>query len=267
MYKLNRAAPAYAGTPPRDRRPLHLRISDELRRQINLGELHPGDLLPSEHALMSRFGVSRGTVRHALAALRADGTITGSRGRPPEVRRSHLIQPLSELIGFSAWARALGMRPSGTVVEFGARPADEEQAEALRLRRGDPVYHLVRVRLADDEPLMIERTTFPPAVGQMLAGVDLDRQSVYAELARRGIVFASARHLVSAVAAARIDSRLLRIAPRAPLLRICRHSFSLSGELLEWSDDRYRADRVDFAVENAALASGNARRFEQAGER
>jgi GntR family transcriptional regulator len=246
-------------------RPLHRRISDELRRQIEAGELRPGDLLPSEHGLMGRYGVSRGTIRQALAALRADGTVGGSQGKQLTVRGPHLTQPLSELISFSAWVQSLGKQPSGRVIELGRRPADTETAVILDLPDGTPVYHFTRVRLADGEPLMIERTTFAPRAGELLAGLDLDRQSIYAELARRGIVFASARQTIGALAADREDARLLGVPIRTPLLRVRRHAFSLSGEPLEWSDDRYLADRVHFAIENAAMVSGVVRRLEDTG--
>lgn len=245
--------------------PLHRRISDELRREISGGELRPGDQLPSESALMKRFDVSRGTVRQALATLRAEGAIAGARGRPLAVRAHRLTQPLSELVSFSSWVQSLGKHPSGAVVAFGPRPAGEKAAAALGVKRGGTVYHLVRVRLADDEPLMIERTIFPARIGELLANVDLDHESVYAEFARQGIVVASARHRISAVPAARADALLLQVQPHAPLLRVRRLAFSPSGETLEWSDDRYVSDRVDFEIENTMLVSGVVRRLEKLG--
>ncbi|HVC34917.1 MAG TPA: GntR family transcriptional regulator [Chloroflexota bacterium] len=248
-----------------DSRPLHRQISDALRRQINAGELRPGDLLPSENMLMSRFGVARGTVRQALAALRADGTVVGSRGRPLAVLTPRLTQPLSELISFSAWIRSLGKQPSGVVVEFGQQAADEESAKVLDVPFGSVVYRLVRVRFADDEPLMIERTVFPPRVGDLLATVDLNHQSIYAELAGRGIVFASARHLVNAIPATYADARLLQVPQHIPLLQVRRHAFSPYGESLEWSDDRYLADRVNFTIETNASVPGIQRQLAETG--
>ena len=242
-------------------RPLHEQIAGELRRQIEAGELRPGDPLPSENALMRRYGVSRGTVRQARAALRADGTIGGSQGRPLAVRGAALTQPLGELISFSAWVRSVGKQPSARVVEFGSRPADDAAVATLGVKSSATVYRLLRVRFADDEPLMVERTIFPAWIGELLAGIDLDHRSIYAELAGHGIVVASARHLINALPAAADDARLLRLAPRAALLRVQRHAFSPSGEPLEWSDDRYRGDRVNFAIDNSALFSGVVRRL------
>jgi GntR family transcriptional regulator len=240
--------------------PLHRQIANELRRRIVDGDLRPGALVPSEHELMRRFGVSRGTVRQALAALRADGTIGGSQGRQLVVRPAPLTQPLSELISFSAWVQSLGKQPSGKVLEFGRQPAEKEAAEALQLRPDDPVYSLVRVRLADDQPLMVERTVFPLRVGSLLEGVDLNHRSIYAELAQHGVVFASARHLVSAVPAPGEDAALLKVPVDAPLTRVLRQACSLSGEPLEWSDDRY-VQSVSFAIENTSTGSGLVRRL------
>jgi GntR family transcriptional regulator len=240
--------------------PLHRQIANELRRQINDGTLLPGDSVPSEHDLMRRYGVSRGTVRQALAAMRADGTIGGSQGKQLVVRPAPLTQPLSELISFSAWVQSLGKRPSGRVIEFAQKPADDEIADALQLQPGDPVFHLVRVRLADGRPLMVERTAFRPHVGRLLEGVDLTHRSIYAVLAQHGVVFASARHLLSAVPASREDAGLLKVRAGAPVVRVLRHACSLTGEPLEWSDDRY-GDGVSFAIENSSTGSGLVRRL------
>lgn len=245
--------------------PLHQQIAAELRRQIAEGELRPGDPLPSEHTLMRRFGVSRGTVRQARAALRSDGTITGSRGRLLAVRGPQLTQPLSELISFSAWIQSLGKRPSGRAIEFGPQPADEAQAAMLGVEPGATIYFLLRVRLADDEPMMIERTVFPPQVGQLVAALDLERQSIYAELGRQGIVFASARHVLGTMPASRIDARLLGVPTGTPLLRERRHTTSASGEPLEWSDDRYLADRINFTIANTSTTTGVVRQLDVSG--
>ncbi|MBA3414276.1 MAG: GntR family transcriptional regulator, partial [Chloroflexia bacterium] len=209
--------PDYSGAPPRAplaRRagwPLYRQIAADLRRQIEDGELRPGDPVPSEQALVERFGVSRGTVRQARATLRADGTIGGSQGKPLAVHGATLTQPLGELISFSAWVRSLGKQPSGRVLHLSAAPAAADLAEQVGVAAGGTVYHLERLRLADDEPLMMERTCFPEAIGRLLVGIDLDRESVYAALAACGIVVASARHRIDAIAADAEDAALLGV--------------------------------------------------------
>ena len=242
-------------------KPLHQQIADELRQRIANGELRPGDALPSENDLMRQFQVSRGTIRQARAALRADGAIAGSQGRRLTVRGGPLTQTLDQLVSFTAWARSLGKEPSGQVVSFAREAADADIAEALELAGGELVWRLERVRLADGEPLLIERTLFPDAIGALLADVDLERHSVYEELAKRGVTVASARHLLDAVRASPVDARLLGVPRDSALVRVKRHAFATDGRAVEWSDDRYRGDRFNFAIENRAGASGLVRQL------
>jgi len=246
---------------------LHHRILEELRLQIHSGELKPGDALPSEGELMERFRVARGTVRQALAALRAEGAIAGPRGRSPLVRDRRLAQSFTNLISFSAWIASLGMEPSGRLIELALRPAGEECAEALRLPPGALVYDMVRVRYADDEALMIERTAWPQAVGALVAHIDVEHCSIYAELQRQGVIFASAHQVIDALPASSMDARLLQAAPRTPLLRVRRRAFAPDGEPLEWSDDRYLATRVTFTLENTVANAGLIRRLEPVASR
>ena len=113
---------------------------------------------------------------------------------------------------------------------------------------------------------MVERTLFPEAIGRLLAETDLELRSVYAELADRCIAPVAARHRIDAVAAGVEDAAWLEVPPAAALIRVRRHAFAATGEPIEWSDDRYRGDRVDFAIDNTAAAPVLARRFAGGGE-
>lgn len=246
--------------------PLHRRVADELRRAVRDGALAPGKPFPSEADLAGAYRVSRGTVRQAVAALRSEGLIVGGRGaKPVVVREPQLAQPFSELLSFSAWARSLGRTPAGRVASFETRPVDPVAADALGVEPGSALRHLVRVRLADGVPLMVERTWFAAGVGELVAALDLEHESIYEALERQEIVFAAARQSVDAVAAGRADARLLGVRARSPLLRIRRRTLSPSGRPLEWSDDRYRADLVSLTIENSARQPAVARRLAMGG--
>ena len=66
--------------------PRYRQIAAELREAIEAGRLAPGSVLPSEADLVAQHGVSRFTVRHALAVLEADGLISTRPGRGRYVR-------------------------------------------------------------------------------------------------------------------------------------------------------------------------------------
>ncbi|MBX9335866.1 GntR family transcriptional regulator, partial [Serratia marcescens] len=60
--------------------PLYLRFNASVRQAIEQGLLNSGDFLPSERLFTERLGISRITVRKALACLEQDGIIGRSRG-------------------------------------------------------------------------------------------------------------------------------------------------------------------------------------------
>jgi GntR family transcriptional regulator len=235
------------GRPPL---PRHAAIAQELREAIRSGEYPTGSPLPSEARLSERFKVSRGTVRHALAALRVEGLIEGGRGRMPVVRRLGLSQSFDQLVSFTMWARQLGRAPSARTLELARRPADPDSAEQLGLEPGTPVFQYKRLRLLDGEPVMIERTTMIEPVGRLLLDCDLDSGSVYAQLGARGIEFSEADQTIAAVSASADDAELLRIARRSPLLEVRRRALDPTGRALEWAHDRYRGDAFEITIHN-----------------
>ena len=230
--------------------PRHVEIAEALRQEIRTAKLGPGSSLPSEAQLSARFSVSRGTVRHALAALRAEGLIVGGRGRAPVVRQTGFSQSFDQLVSFSMWARQLGRTPSARTLELARRPADDETAAQLGLAPGDPVFQYTRLRLLDGEPMMVERTAMIEPVGRLLLDADMDHGSVYEQLGKRGVEFAEAQQTIVAIAAGGEDSKLLEIPRRAPILEVRRLGFDAAGVPLEWASDRYRGDRFEITIHN-----------------
>ncbi|MBK6017711.1 GntR family transcriptional regulator [Streptomyces sp. MBT53] len=65
---------------------LYQQVAAAIREAILSGEFAPDSMLPSEAQLMARYGVSRPTVRNAIAALRAEGLIDVRHGKGSFVR-------------------------------------------------------------------------------------------------------------------------------------------------------------------------------------
>ena len=237
---------------PLPRRPLprHAVIAQALREEIREGSLPAGAPLPSESRLMERFGVSRGTVRHALAALRAEGLIMVSRGRVPVVRRGGFVQNFDTLVSFSRWAQQMGRVPSARTVDLSRRPCDAETAEQLAIEPGTPVFTYTRLRLMDGEPVLVERPNFLEPAGRLLLDFDLDNRSVYEQLAECGVELVEAQQTISAIAAGPEDAALLEIPRRSTVLAVRRRASTADGTVVEWSHDHYRADVFEITVHN-----------------
>lgn len=232
--------------------PLHVQLYDEMAKRIRTGEWETGDRVPSEKSLIAEFGTSRGPVRQALAALRAEGVITGGRGAPPRVQRAVPTQSFSTFLSFTEWAKSAGFTPGQHVVEVAKRPASEQVARQLRLNPDDTVVEIVRLRTLDGEPALFERTSLAYPIGVHLLTANFDDGSIYQSLAQHGIVPTRARHLIDAVAAHPLDAEWLRVSPGYPLLRDRRRSTAEDGTVIEYADDRHLPSMTTFAIENTA---------------
>ena len=229
---------------------LHERVSATLRERVGRGEWTAGMRLPSEAALCREFGTSRGPVRRALAALREEGVIVGGRGRAPVVGRVVPTQPFSTFSSFTEWARSIGKTPGQRTIEAASRPAPSTVAGLLGLDEGAAVVQVVRVRLLDDVPTMVERTSFAPDIGALLEDMDADRGSLHAHLIARGVDLRRARHTIDAVAANPLDAEALEVGPGSPLLRERRITYDSARRPLSYADDRYRPELATFTIEN-----------------
>lgn len=225
-------------------------IADFLRDQIREGILSVGDPLPSESRLRERWQTSRGPVRQALAALRAEGTISGGRGKPPVVSSSAFAQPFDTLLSYSAWVHSIGREPGQRTLELARRPASALAAARLQIAEGTPVVEELRLRLLDGAPAMLERASYVEHVGRLLFEFDTDSGSEWTYLQSRGVRLATASHIIDAVGADSVDAENLLVAEGTPLLRQQRTARSTEGEIVEYHDDRYLPNLVTFTLEN-----------------
>ncbi|MFC1431624.1 GntR family transcriptional regulator [Streptacidiphilus sp. N1-3] len=231
-------------------------IAEELRAAVRQGEYRDGGRLPSEEGLAQQYGVSRGTVRQALAVLRAEGTVTSRRGTRRVALESPPLHDFAELLSFSRWARSQGLEPGSRTVRQEWHPAAPEEAAQLRLPLGAQLFRVVRLRLLDGRPAMVERTAYPQAVGELVAPLPADTVSVTEQLERVGVLLTDADHTVDLTVADPQDAELLGCAPGAALLRERRRTTDPAGAPVEWSEDRYLPGVMAFTVHSSRAVPG-----------
>lgn len=235
------------GLAGRGHEPLWARLRDGIAGAIAEGALGPGMSLPGERLLAAALGVSRMTLRRALDALGEDGLLLRRQGAPTSVAR-RLEKAISRLAGFSEDMRARGRVPGAAPIARGLRPATSEEAGALGLRAGEPVAWIERVRLADGEPVAVERAVLPRAV---LPDPALIGDSLYAALDLLGARPVRGTQRLRAVAARPADAQHLRCAPGAPLLCIERRCVDGAGRPVELTETRYLGQTYDFLTDLA----------------
>lgn len=239
---------------------MYRKVAADLGREIGEGRYGSGGRLPAEGELAERYGVSRGTVRQAMALLRTEGLIASRRGTRRVVIGSPRPQSFGELLSFTRWARSTGEEPGARTVTVETRPADTAERDQLRLPAGAEIYEVRRLRTLSGRPVMVERTVYPSAVGELIAELPPDTVSHTVALEESGVLIADAQHTIDLCRADEEDARLLGCRPGDPLLRERRCSTDPAGTPVEWSEDRYLPETVAFTVHSSAASGSLARR-------
>ena len=211
------AAPSFA--------PLYLQIKALLEKSLEEREWRPGESIPSEIELASRYRVSQGTVRKAIDALAADNLVVRRQGKGTFVA-THTEERTS-------LPRFLRIRPNeGGVVAPVSRLLDVRRAKAaadvarlLGIKPGDPVLVLKRVLDYAGEPVVLDEITLPAALfrGLTKARYDAYRGSMYGFFESQfGVRMLKAQERIRAVAADPDAAEILGTKVGAPLLAVDR---------------------------------------------
>ncbi|KRN25211.1 GntR family transcriptional regulator [Lacticaseibacillus camelliae] len=216
-------------------------------------ELRPNDKIPSERALSKQYQVSRNTVRIALNQLFLRGDIYRSPGKGTFVAdRMSGRTDVASSISFTKQMGAMNLNPKSRIEELKQIAVPEKIAKHLRLDPGAPVFVLVRLRIANDEPMMFERTYLPadllPGFSKKLLGTT----PLYDLLDKHyGIHIATVDETFFADLMGDEYAKALNVATGSACLKIRRTTFTDSDRIIEYTKSVARADRFIYQVHHA----------------
>lgn len=228
-------------------RPLYLQLRDALLHGIEQGDYGPHQRLPSERELSRDYGVSRITVRQALAELIQEGRVYAQVGKGTYVADPATRQPLSSLFGFSESVRRHGRAPTSKVLDTAVEPASEQVAVRLQLESGAEIVRIRRLRMADGLALVVETTLLPHASFPGLLQRMADDVSLYSVLEESyGVRMTSAEVTLEAALADEAEARLLGLPHPTAVLRVEQTTYTGDGRPMELSRSSYRGDGYRF---------------------
>lgn len=229
--------------------PLHLRLRNHLRDEILQGRLAPLAQLPSEAELIARFEVSRITVRHALAALHAEGLITKVQGKGSFVAPPRLSPPQDRLRGLSESLGEAGHEVQARLVASSEAAATPAMARRLGLPAGTPVAELLSLRYVDRQPLSLNRLLMAAPLAARLRKADIGRRDVVAIYETDfGLQVGHAEVEISATAAGRLQRRHLGLPEHAPVLQVERLVHDSTGQPLHLETSWYRPEGFSYKL-------------------
>lgn len=230
--------------------PLYYQLRTFITERIDSGEWKPGDRLPSESELGSRFGISRTTVRQALGELTSLGLLTRIQGKGTFVVQQRIQQRLSRLTGFSQDMQTRRLRPSSRLLELSLAQAGGRAAKELGLPTGSQVVRLRRLRLADEEPMALEISYLLPEFYNSLRTENVGERSLY-EILKERCHTAPTRAVqeMEASPCPAQEAQLLQVRKGSPVLHIHRTTFDQNDRAFEQVESFYRGDRYIFYAE------------------
>jgi GntR family transcriptional regulator len=206
--------------------PLYRQIRERLLDGLQAGEWRPGEPIPSETELASRYGVSQGTVRKAIDELASENLLVRRQGRGTFVASHQEAR---------AQFRFLRLRPNegdatqpvSTILECRRLRAPSEIARALELRAGEPVVLIRRLLAFEGVPTVLDEIWLP---GTPFRGLTAERLRAYSGPlyglleTEFGMRMIRASERLRAVAAQPEQAEVLGVPEGSPLLLVERVS-------------------------------------------
>jgi GntR family transcriptional regulator len=240
---------------PSSDRPRYQQIADHLRAAVVRGDFAAGEQLPSETDLMETYGAARGTVRAAVAQLRAAGVIEVEHGRGAFVPRRPEIQRKA----FDRFARSHrqrgkaaylaemeheGRKPEVEVLEVGPGLPPPKIARRLRLAEDDRVLVRRRRYLADGEPTELATSYLP---WELVKDTPIARPNpgpggIYARLEEMGHELLRFTEEVTARMPLPEEAKALHLSIGIPVFVLVRTAYDVQGTPVEVCDTTMRAD-------------------------
>jgi GntR family transcriptional regulator len=229
--------------------PLHAQVKQALRLRILDGTHPPLSQLPSESELGTAFSVSRITVRQALGDLQKEGLIYSVQGKGSFVSRPKAFQNVSHLMGFAESMSAAGHEVINELLGLRFIAAELPVAQRLQLEAGETVAEIRRVRLLDREPVSLEVTFVPAALGRKLAQADLVTRDIFLIIENDcGLPLGHADLKIDAMLADEELARTLRLNEGAPVMRIERLTHDANGRPIDFEYLYFRSDTFQYRL-------------------
>lgn len=234
--------------------PYYFQLAQTLESQILAGRWQNGERLPSEQDMCDEFGISRSTVRQALARLEHQGLISRRRGRGPRARaggeKTWLLQSVEGF--FQDEVGRMGVEVSSQILRLEVSRLPRWASEALEVPESEDGVTLERLRSVEGLVALYVVNYLPARLADAIIPYDDPNESLYRRLAQwSGVEVAGARRSLEAINADEKIANMLEVEPGTALA--CVQSVSWGADMKPF--DCYRAwlrtDRlkVDVQVE------------------
>ena len=225
--------------------PAYEQVKEWIRGHIASGQWRPGDPVPSESALMARFGISRMTVNRALRELAGEGLVLRVQGSGTTVAQLHRISSRLTIRDIHEEVVERGHVHGTRVLLVAKEKATAQLARSFGVRTGAGVFHTVLVHLESGVPIQYEDRYVNPAAAPGYLDVDFTQVSPTLHLLRNAPL-TEASYSIEACRPTEDEARQLGISKSEPCLVMTRRTVS-GGNVASVARLVYPGTRYSFA--------------------
>lgn len=226
-------------------------VAAQLVREIEAGRWAVKESLPTEKALMDLYGVSRHTVRAALADLQALGMVVSSQGVGSRVVRAKATPGYSQSLESISELAYYARNTSVQIASVEDVLLNEAQAQVVGSQAGAAWCHAVTLRAAAGQtvPMGLSSVWVPAASKKAIQASRRSGLPVFVEVQKANKqMVGEVRQVIGVGVADAAQAKLLQCEVREPLLRIQRWYFTTDKALLEMSDTLHPQGRFQYAM-------------------
>lgn len=208
------------------------------------------DRLPSERNLSVKYNVSRTTVRLALNELELMGYVKRIHGKGTFVSSIFIDKTdLNGTYSFTEQMKLLGKTPKTKILSFNIMRANQFVSEGLGLSQNSEAIKIKRLRIADNLPMMLERTYLPLNKFPGLNVKTLQQKPLYdIFVGKYNQKIKLADEIISAGTIKSSEARLLKIPENDPVLKLKRKTYNNKNEVIEYTLSIARSDEFNYHI-------------------
>lgn len=235
-------------------KPKYEEIADTLRERIKNDQYPVGTLLPNQTDLVKEFDVSRMTVKKAIGILVMEGLLYSQRGAGTKILNRSFwdkdTSPVNEYDGLSKQMHDRHKDLQSQVILFEVEFPNELVQERLAISTEQPVYKIIRLRVLENEPFILEHTYMPCDLVPGLT-TDILKESIYTYIKEQlSLDFAGAYRNIQADKSDDYDQKYLNCKKDDPVLEVQQVVYSKDGRPIEFSRSRNRYDQRGYSILN-----------------
>lgn len=236
--------------------PLYEQLKNVIEQQILAGNMEPGEQIPSERELCTQFGVSRVTVRQAVALAVNEGLLHRTHGRGTFVADHDQVveQSLSEMQSFhDSWSKQGGIA-STRILKAENLPNDLYLSRLLNIKMQERIVNLQLLGSGNQSPVVYYNSYFSHDIGNRMveraeSAVEQGLSFSTLDLYRKGETHCPTHveQTFESMTADRGIAEILQVDPGFPVLLVT--SIIYQGDhSLEYKISYYRADKYKFFI-------------------